>query len=321
MPIRMAQHLHRSVTMNKRIEAFLALYVVCSHLYQAFSQDKANILVNGLSLPKDVQEKALHESARLRRESLVDYLLYEYMDPERFPERSLEKFFLPKTHQLGRVILQQLIQKNKLADCAKKQNLEIKIIPPSPKDAEISSQNAGGLIYVLAREVLLAQNEDELAAVIAHELAHSTMAHLPREIQFSEEHSDTLDRESFHRKLEFEADYTGLQLMLGAGFDPTAAIDSLKSIEQFRKKFPPRAAFRNTHPAYEARTEQMQASCNTLKSFPKEQKKATKQLLDAQEEIRYYISYQERPNKEMFRGDYQPGQNSQLSVPRKTGSH
>lgn len=93
--------------------------------------------------------------------------------------------------------------------------------------------------------VNFAQNDAELAFVIAHEVAHNLLGHqLPR---------DPADRQ----ELEIEADYVGLYLVARAGYDPEPAANLLRRMEDM---LPHRISTSQTHPTFAGRYRAAQAT-------------------------------------------------------------
>lgn len=142
----------------------------------------------------------------------------------------------------------------------------------------------GGYIYVTRGLLALANNEAELAAVIAHEMAHIDSRHaLQREQQavsasvvgkviadMSGDRGRNAEALSFARKQvaqfsrqqELEADAIGIRIMAKAGYDPRAAVSFLTSLERQtvlhsrmlnRDHDPSRVELTSTHPSTPAR--------------------------------------------------------------------
>ena len=131
---------------------------------------------------------------------------------------------------------------------------------------EDSSINAfaapGGYIFVTMGAVQQAGSEDELAAVLAHEVAHVRRGHALGSIKKSRfagvmketmDSTVTLDQKAlgdlttvfngamddmtdsilvkgYSRDTEFEADSVGLEIMIKAGYDPAAFVSYLKKL-------------------------------------------------------------------------------------------
>ncbi len=121
----------------------------------------------------------------------------------------------------------------------------------------------GGFFYVNSGLILAADNEAELAGVMAHEIAHVAARHQTREmtrsnyVQFAsiplifvnswgiyEAANAAMSLAvpvtfmHFQRVFESEADYLGLQYMYKAGYDPQAFIDFFEKVKALEKEKP-----------------------------------------------------------------------------------
>ncbi len=120
----------------------------------------------------------------------------------------------------------------------------------------------GGFFYVNSGLILAADNEAELAGVMAHEIAHVAARHTTRQLtraQFANYMSLPLffvgggiglaAREAagiglpmtflkFSRTFEAEADYLGIQYMYKAGYDPNEFVNFFEKIQAQEKKKP-----------------------------------------------------------------------------------
>lgn len=110
---------------------------------------------------------------------------------------------------------------------------------------------AGKYIVISDRITDIANSEDELAAIIGHELAHFTLAHQHRLIyKFTNER---IINKSISRKLkkahEREADLAGLKLMANAGYNPNYAITQLSKIKNSLQ----RPNTQHSHPDFDTR--------------------------------------------------------------------
>ena len=129
----------------------------------------------------------------------------------------------------------------------------------------------GGFIFVNSGLIQQADNEAELAGVIAHCVGHVAARHGTREVTHGEiaqigmvplyfvdgwagysayQAATILIPESFlkySRALVAEADRLGLDYMYKAGYDPAGFVAMLEKVQVMEKRKPPTAAF-STHP-------------------------------------------------------------------------
>ena len=142
---------------------------------------------------------------------------------------------------------------------------------------------AGGKVGVFTGLFKIVKTDDELASVIAHEIAHVTAKHvhekLSRELAVSTVGTvgmlgglaggasgltvDLLGQAyglttgisgfAFDRAKEKEADYVGLMYMSRAGYDPQAAVRVLENLESESANDPVQPAFLSTHPSHPER--------------------------------------------------------------------
>jgi len=146
---------------------------------------------------------------------------------------------------------------------------------------------AGGKVGVFSGLFKIAKTDDELASVIAHEIAHVTAKHvhekLSRELAVSTVGAvgmlgglaggasgltvDLLSQAyglttgisgfAFDRAKEKEADYVGLMYMARAGYDPHASVRVLENLEQESANDPVQPALLSTHPSHPERIIQL----------------------------------------------------------------
>ncbi|MGC8549789.1 MAG: M48 family metallopeptidase [Acidobacteriaceae bacterium] len=120
----------------------------------------------------------------------------------------------------------------------------------------------GGFLYVNSGLILAADNEAELAAVMAHEIAHVAAHHAAREmtrmniaqiasvplifmggwtgygIYEASNLAIPVTFMKFSRQFEAQADYLGIQYLYKTGYDPTAMISFFEKIEALEKQKP-----------------------------------------------------------------------------------
>jgi len=132
----------------------------------------------------------------------------------------------------------------------------------------------GGYVFVNTGLIVMAEEEDEFAGAVAHEIAHVAARHMTRQAtkgQIANIASIPLSvllggwagvaaRQgaglaipmtflSFSRHDESEADYLGLQYMYAAGYDPNGAINIFEKLEALSRRQPGRVSrLFSTHP-------------------------------------------------------------------------
>ncbi len=144
-------------------------------------------------------------------------------------------------------------------------NSDVKV-PVTIKVLDAEEINAmalpGGFFFVNSGLILKAENESELAGVMAHEIAHIAARHGTRQatrgqvvnlasiplifmggwtgygIRQATSVLVPLGFLKFSRGFEQEADLLGLQYLYKAGYDPTAFVDFFEKIQSMEKKKP-----------------------------------------------------------------------------------
>ena len=137
----------------------------------------------------------------------------------------------------------------------------------------------GGYVFVNTGLIVMAEEEDEFAGAVAHEIAHVAARHMTRQAtkgQIANIASVPLSvllggwagvaaRQgaamaipmtflSFSRKDEGEADYLGLQYMYAAGYDPNGAINIFEKLQALSRRQPGRVSrLFSTHPMDDVR--------------------------------------------------------------------
>ena len=149
---------------------------------------------------------------------------------------------------------------------------------------EDNSPNAfalpGGKVAVHTGLFQVAQNDEQLAAVMGHEIAHAIARHSAERIsqqlvvqqgiqaaaassQIAAEYADLLVQAAmvgiilpYNRTQESEADHTGLLYMARAGYDPREAVTLWRNCDAFGGDRPPE--FLSTHPSPGTRIQRLQ---------------------------------------------------------------
>jgi predicted Zn-dependent protease len=138
----------------------------------------------------------------------------------------------------------------------------------------------GGYVFVYTALIKIADEEDELAAAMAHEIAHVAARHMTKQATKSQIVNlagvpvgvilgggigGAVVRQGanfgipavfmrFTRQDESEADYLGVQYLYAAGYDPNGAISIFEKLESLEKKRPGTVArIFSTHPMDAAR--------------------------------------------------------------------
>src|SRR5258706_14291515 len=147
----------------------------------------------------------------------------------------------------------------------------------------------GGFFYVNSGLILAADEEAELAGVMAHEIAHVAARHATRQVTRAQWANIAtiplifvgggigyavrsaaglalpVTFLSFSRGFESEADYLGLQYMYKTGYDPQAFVSFFEKLQAKEKKKPGTLARAfATHPQTPDRTEKSQEEIGTI---------------------------------------------------------
>lgn len=131
-------------------------------------------------------------------------------------------------------------------------------------DNEMNSDADGAHVQISSRMVALTQSDADLAAVLAHELAHNVLRHRMRldALHVSRGLLGQFGRNaSLIRQTESEADRLGIYLLARAGYSPAAAMDFWHRL---------RASVRTwgdtTHPGWKERLAAMQAETDRIRA-------------------------------------------------------
>ena len=130
----------------------------------------------------------------------------------------------------------------------------------------------GGYVFVYTALIKIASEESELAAAMAHEIAHVAARHMTRQATRSQiagiatiplillpggpyaRQAVPAGFLKFTRQDEEEADYLGLQYLYAAGYDPNAVVSIFEKLASLERKEPSAVArIFSTHPTESAR--------------------------------------------------------------------
>jgi len=149
----------------------------------------------------------------------------------------------------------------------------------------------GGFLYVNYGAILTAENEAELAGVMAHEVAHVAARHATRQmtranmlslaslpldlagggmlgqaLQLAVDFAKPMGMLKFSRAFEAEADYLGLEYLYAAGYDPQAFISFLERASTEEKNLGKWGGLFSTHPLMLSRIKKGQIEISRI--FP-----------------------------------------------------
>lgn len=214
-------------------------------------------------------------------------------DPSQIGNRDVGKgvnfYSLEKEMALGKALAQQVQRQAKMVDdpllseylnrlCQNLGRNSDAQVPLSCQLIDGEEPNAfalpGGYIFVYTGLIKIADEEDELAGAVAHEIAHVAARHMTRQATKNEiANMATVPLSvllggwtgyaarqgaglaipmtflKLNRADESEADYLGVQYMYAAGYDPNGALSIFEKIESLRKTKPGlMARVVSTHP-------------------------------------------------------------------------
>jgi predicted Zn-dependent protease len=116
----------------------------------------------------------------------------------------------------------------------------------------------GGKIGVFTGLLRVVRNDDQLAAVIAHEIAHALAHHASERIARARSTGNPLLTLAYDRAQESEADHIGLFLMTFAGYDPGQAVVFWKEMQAVAERGARRPEILSDHPSDTRRIRQLE---------------------------------------------------------------
>ena len=123
-----------------------------------------------------------------------------------------------------------------------KDALKLIVLCGKTKSAPVARLRSAKYLVVPASLPDNTKNEAQIAAVIAHEIAHYTLAHHARLMSMTSGRMPAIAPSwrdalsSIRKEHEREADLAGLKLMANAGYNATSAIDHLKAVQAYATK-------------------------------------------------------------------------------------
>lgn len=250
---------------------------------------------------KDLTPENEYYVGRSVATNLLSRAQYKYIDSDAFHEGQLGKT-TAYVNAVGNVLASAAMDSPRKDD------------RPSPisgwhfvivDDDTINAFSAsGGFILVNKGLIKAAKSEDELAAVLAHEVAHTVRGHalgsiqkgrmagvykemLNSTVQLDEAQLGTLTKafegamddmingmvvKGYSKETEFEADKVGIKILADAGYDPQAFIKLLERLEE--KTGGGGGGFSATHPSAKDRIAKLKPEADKLghKKVPKVRK-------------------------------------------------
>lgn len=115
-----------------------------------------------------------------------------------------------------------------------------------------------GKIVVFTGILRVAASDDELAAVMGHEMAHALAHHASERVAQEQSGANILRSLSYDRAQESEADHIGLFLMTFAGYEPEQAVDFWQRMQSLESRGRP-PEFLSDHPSAEHRVRNLRS--------------------------------------------------------------
>ncbi len=119
----------------------------------------------------------------------------------------------------------------------------------------------GGKIVVFTGILPVAENDAQLATVLAHEIAHALAHHASERIAWAQREGKgilaTLENLRHNREQELEADHIGVFLMPFAGYDPREAVRFWERMQEMTGQGRSVPAFLSDHPSDSERIRKM----------------------------------------------------------------
>jgi predicted Zn-dependent protease len=135
----------------------------------------------------------------------------------------------PQAQRYAQRILDRLIEGSRLRQAMQHADFPVQLMVTCGVADFPDAKIKAGVLEVSAELMLALPSEDEIAAMMGHELAHYTLAHDEKRLEIHSRLTPFSAR-ALSVDHEIEADTEGLILLANAGYDPYAAVDGLKGI-------------------------------------------------------------------------------------------
>jgi predicted Zn-dependent protease len=149
----------------------------------------------------------------------------------------------------------------------------------------------GGIIFISSGLMKTIQSEDQLAGILAHEVAHVGHKHALKSIQRAQFFNgvgkitsatmegekgkefenmigglqDTLFDKGLDQNMEFEADASAMETAYRTGYDPNGLVQVLKELKRIQSKSTRKGSWFSTHPPLQQRIQNCQVQ---LRKYP-----------------------------------------------------
>lgn len=255
----------------------------------------AQPLTLALSVARVLRRVEPLEDTRFNRSAPV-----QFVDPTRFSQHDREKMrayhdefaaaintaqpadaACPKTQRYVEGILDRLIDASSLRQAMQHADFPVHLAVTCGVVDHPDAEMKAGVLEVSAELILAMASEDEIAAMLGHELAHYTLAHGAKRLAVHARLTPYAAR-VMSVTHELEADAEGLILLTNAGYDPHAALDALKAIRTILHTHPLQSGA--GHPDIDDRIRRLQQRISeaALIALPRR----TRGLTHAQDELR-----------------------------------
>lgn len=151
----------------------------------------------------------------------------------------------------------------------------------------------GGFVWISRGAIKMCRSEDELAAIVCHELGHVTMNHAMDAYRTANKNAivasavgkslfpnqdsiggkfgrmvvgvgEQMITAGYNKDQEFEADHWGTRALAATGYDPNSMVRLLRSVEAYEKANPGKSKYLSNHPNVGARIEKVEQAIKDM---------------------------------------------------------